>query len=290
VGILDHNTRIVDAILTTEGRRQLSGGGIDIAFYAFEDSDVIYDKASDLSLADASEKFACEATQKQQDTITAPSDESGALLASIASSLVISGGNAFIASGSTLTPATQDDHDDIVVSIDPTDALRFQSLLQTVDSFEDNEFDVAPASVEFTLSDSDPLSRREQTQEINDSDPLYADPLLSHILNFAYLPPVANGKAQGGYEPIGPVTPVTATEHVRALRDTNKIDVFMAPRPLENRIAVQLFQLSSGKIAKLHAVDCGYAGSSRVVFYGRVMRNSNNALVFLRLFTLLIHR
>jgi hypothetical protein len=35
MGILDPNTRIVDTILTVEGRRQLALGGLDVSFYTF---------------------------------------------------------------------------------------------------------------------------------------------------------------------------------------------------------------------------------------------------------------
>lgn len=291
MGILDKNSRVVDSILTIEGRRQLSDGNLDISFYAFEDSDVIYSDDGTGVLADASSRISFEAWQKQQDTIVVRSDESGNVLASISGSVIISGGRAFANTGSTVVAATQNDHDRMIASVDPTNSLRYQSLLQTVDSFSDNEFEVAPSQLTFTLTNNIPLEKRQQVGEINGADPLYSDPLLSHIINFAYLPPVnAAGESLGQYQPIGSIKPISTAEHLKKIDDCQRISVYMAPRPLNNRIALQMFAFHSSDVIKLHAIDAGYIGTSRVVFYGRVLKNSNGALVFLRIFTVLIDK
>lgn len=287
--MLDQNSRVVDSILTIEGRRQLSTGNLDVAFYAFEDSDVIYTDNGSGVLVDAATRVSFEATQKQQDTIVVRSDESGNVLASISGSIVISGGRAFVTSGTVA--ATQDDHDDLISSVDPSRSLQYQSLLQTVDSFADNEFEVSPSEITFTITDKIPLDKRNQVGEINGSDPLYSDPLLSHIINFAYMPPVNSaGDALGQYQPIGPLEPISALTHIKDVNDLQRVNVYMNPRPLNNRIAMQMFSFRGGDVIKLHAVDAGYAGTSRVIFYGRVLKNSNGALVFLRIFTVVIEK
>ena len=289
MGLLDKNSRVVDSILTIEGRRQLSAGNLDVAFYAFEDSDVVYADNGAGVLFDASSRISFEATQKQQDTIVVRSDESGNVLASISGSVVISGGRAFVSTGSVA--ATQDDHADLISSVDPTRSLQYQSLLQTVDSFADNEFEVSPTEIVFTITDSVPLDKRNQVGEINGSDPLYSDPLLSHVINFAYMPPVNSlGESLGQYQPIGPLVPISPQQHVKNVSDLPRTNVYMNPRPLNNRIAMQMFSFHRGDVVKLHAIDAGYAGTSRVVFYGRILKNSNGALVFLRIFTIVIEK
>lgn len=291
MGILDKNSRVVDSTLTIEGRRQLSTGNLDVAFYAFEDSDIIYQDDGTGVVVDASSHISFEAWQKQQDNLIVRSDESGNVLSTISGSVVISGGRAFVLSGSDQVAATQLDHDDIISSTDPTNSLQYQSLLQTVGSFEDNAFDVAPTQLTFTITDKIPLEKRNQTGEINGADTLYSDPLLSHIVNFAYLPPINSmGETLGEYQPIGPLEPVSPKTHLDNVSKLQRNTVYMSPRPINNRIAMQMFSFHGGDVVKLHAVDAGYVGTSRIIFYGRIFKNSNGALVFLRIFTIVIEK
>ena len=43
MGILDNKSRILDAILTVDGRRQMAEGTFNVSYVTFEDGNVFYD-------------------------------------------------------------------------------------------------------------------------------------------------------------------------------------------------------------------------------------------------------
>ena len=291
MGILDPNTRIVDTILTVEGRRQLAKGGLDISFYTFDDAGVIYDDDGHGIVYDAGQRPVLEARQLPQDTLVSDANELGELLTSISGSVTIVGGRAFMVSGSDSIAATPADDDAVIASLDPTTALQFLSPLHTVSALDAGAFDIKPATVNFAVLDSAPVSSRQQVADADHIDPFFADPTLAHILNFAYLPPQnPDGTPLGNYPPIGPNDVPDDASIMSLLSSSQRSTVWMSPTPVENRIAVQMVAVTNGKVNRLAAVDRGTIGTSRIVHYGRVFRNSVGQFVFCRLFTLAMAR
>lgn len=289
MGILDPNTRIVDTILTVEGRRQLARGGLDITFYSFDDAGVIYDDDGHGVVDDASKRPVLEARQLPQDTLISDANELGELLSSISGSITILGGRAFINSGSSVTAATPADDDAVVASLDPTTAIRFLSQLHTVSTRDTGAFDVKPAAVNFVVLDDLPIPLRQQMADVDHIDPFFADQTLAHIVNFAYLPPHNDdGTLLGDYPPIGPSIPPSDDDIMRLVSGSQRSRTWMSPAPLENRVALQMIAITNGKINRLVAVDRGTVGTNRVVHYGRVFRNSVGQFAFCRIFTLTI--
>jgi hypothetical protein len=291
MGILDPNTRIVDTILTVEGRRQLALGGLDVSFYTFDDAGVIYDDDGHGIIDDAAKRLSLEARQLPQDTLVSEANELGELLSSISGSITIIGGRAFNASGSANISTTPVDDDAIIASLDPSTALQFNSSLHTVSMLDAGAFDVKPASIRFIVMNDMPLSQRQQLADLDHIDPFFADPTLAHIINFAYLPPQnLDGTQLGNYQPIGPDLPPNDADITRLTSTAQNYTTYMSPAPLENRIAIQMVAVSNGKVNRLAAVDRGTIGTSRIVHYGRVFRNSRGQFVFCRLFTVTISR
>jgi hypothetical protein len=291
MGILDPNTRIVDTILTVEGRRQLAHGGLDVAFYTFDDAGVIYDDDGHGVVDDAARRLAIEACQLPQDTLVSDANELGELLSSISGSITIIGGRAFNASGSATVAVTPADDDAIIASLDPSTALRFNSSLHTVSAIDAGAFELKPAAIKFAIMNDAPLAQREQLADVDHIDPFFADPTLAHIINFAYLPPInPDGTQLGNYQPIGPVDPPSDDDITQLIANAQNYTTYMQPAPIENRIAIQIVVVSHGKVNRLAAVDRGTIGTSRIVHYGRIFRNSRGQFVFCRLFTVTISR
>jgi len=79
-GILDNKTRIIDAIVTSEGRRQLAEGDMRIEYVSFTDAGTYYRADVVSGSADASSRIFFEACNLPQDQITFEADDSGKLM------------------------------------------------------------------------------------------------------------------------------------------------------------------------------------------------------------------
>ena len=79
-GILDSKTRIIDAFITDEGKRQISTGKLKIEFAAFTDRHTFYAADAISGSSDASTRLYFEANTTAADQVTFETDDSGALL------------------------------------------------------------------------------------------------------------------------------------------------------------------------------------------------------------------
>ena len=80
VGILDDKKRVLDSLITREGRRQIVGGDLRIRFAAFSDRNAFYQGDIISGSNDASERLYFETTSMPQDRVTFEADDSGRLL------------------------------------------------------------------------------------------------------------------------------------------------------------------------------------------------------------------
>lgn len=94
-GILDSKSRIIDAILTSEGRRQLAEGTFTVSYATFTDAGVAYVPDADAGHEDPTEKFYFEACNLPQDQVTFEANDEGKLVPFRAQEMRIStsGGN-----------------------------------------------------------------------------------------------------------------------------------------------------------------------------------------------------
>jgi hypothetical protein len=79
-GILDNKKRIMDTIVTQEGRRQLSSGNFTIKYASFTDGNVFYEADLSKGTTDATLRIPFETVNKFQDNIVFETDDSGNLL------------------------------------------------------------------------------------------------------------------------------------------------------------------------------------------------------------------
>ena len=81
-GILDSKQRIMDVIITEEGRRQVATGELRIEFASFTDAHTFYEasgSAGDIA-SDASHRLFLEAFNRPQDQIVLETDDVGQLI------------------------------------------------------------------------------------------------------------------------------------------------------------------------------------------------------------------
>jgi hypothetical protein len=79
-GILDKKSRVIDAILTVEGRRQMAEGTFDVSYVTFTDASVAYIPDPDQGHVDPTDKIYFEACNLPQDQITFEANDEGKLV------------------------------------------------------------------------------------------------------------------------------------------------------------------------------------------------------------------
>ena len=79
-GILDSKSRIIDAILTIDGRRQMAEGTFDISYVTFSDLGVSYDPDASSGHVDPTNRIYLEACNLPQDQITFEANDQGKIV------------------------------------------------------------------------------------------------------------------------------------------------------------------------------------------------------------------
>lgn len=210
-GILDKKSRVLDSIITLEGRRQLSEGGINIRYVTFTDNATFYAADVDNGSADATLRLYLESCHLPQDEITFQSNESGRLQAFKASAdKAIRNGQLFktdfnppseseYLSGSDesmfVTTALngsvlQDEAMSLLTS--SIDNYRNLQALGTKDSiFDESEFAIGNKNVEFIITPNKPVPEDfGYIADISQLENISSDARFSNLLNFRYLPPI----------------------------------------------------------------------------------------------------
>lgn len=307
-GILDSKKRMLDTILTREGRRQLAQGSLRLEFVTFTDAETFYQSDDVSGSSDASERIFFEASDLPQDQITFEADDSGKLMPFRGSQLGVLDGK--VLSGSSDVYLT-------VVTGSAFASLAGQLLSSSIDSFtklyairtddvlfdEEKEFETNTNEITFTINNDVPFSRREvKKASVDKIESLFQDKRLSHLPNFMYLPPVNKPVAQGvGTTPLGnyPVigqrtTPLTYDQLKTDISNREQIIIDFSRTTLKSNIMCQLFELRQDQLLKLDVIDFGELVTDdvdtpikRVFFAGKVFIDSFGAQTFVNVFTLI---
>lgn len=215
-GILDNKSRIIDAILTYEGRRQMSESTFAIRYASFSDAHVVYLKNNEEGHDDPTKRFYFEAFNSPYDQIVFESDDSGNLvpfrqhssLSSTASensesfSSFINGkikSKTKIFSTSSFGSSLSDNSvfgsnfasqiQGILTS--SVDNFQQMKIIGTIDKlFEDQNFAISPNQIEFKIVNNSENLQMVPPSSVNMIDTLFNDEKLRNIINFKYLPPI----------------------------------------------------------------------------------------------------
>lgn len=310
MGLLDPKSRILDVVLTDQGRRALAKNNLKFSYYSLSDATSFYQEDLLSGSVDTTSRVYAEcATDLPQDVISLLVNEArqvtGIRSSVISGSTVVYGGNLLngVSSSKILTGSEFNTSVNQVMS-SSLENLRNNFILGSVDDFfQDDDFVVAPSNVSFTIKDSldGTLS---QTANISTLEGFFQDPLLSHIPNFMYLPPVNKPSENleaptllGRYSSLGGDIVYDYKDIKREIEDVKKqgrVKTFkFDPAPRENNIHLQIFEQTSSGLSKLDLVDYGtHRGESgnpvRVIFAGKVYIDDFGVETFVRLFSLLL--
>jgi len=292
MGLLSPKTRLLDTIITDEGRKQLGTGRFIPAFYSFSDAGAVYSPLDTYVTGTVPDSSVAtlvtfEAFPLPQDQVSFEADDSGGLR-------VFGNNNYFTSSQGTvrvisgqLIKGWENGTPEILSSSatfasvastvlgDNTNNFRKLMILKSPDLLYTNrdEFKINNDEISFRITDNTTLAGGVTTGNLEATENLYFDRRLSHIDNFSLLPPV--NKSQ---QPIGNyagaingnrriltfqdlknefqnivVANGTTTQRTEQQRST----VIFSETTITNRIVGQMFEMANGKVTKLDVVDFG---------------------------------
>lgn len=315
-GILDNRTRIMDTIVTLEGRRQMAEGKLRVEYVSFTDCSTFYDPDVVSGSADVTTRLYFEQCHLPQDQITFEADDSGKLkpfknvqgITAAPSGKIYENYSSSIKfdylSGSQFASSAG--------SLLASSISNFKNL-QVLGSkdyiFEDDGFEIGPSTISFGLGHESPVSSNKEKRSLQELPSLFNDKNLSRVKNFKYLPPInkiddktidrsnPNVILQnkiGDYENLhkeDEYTPVNLEKDLLNLQyDGFRKLVKFEPTSLSNNIVAQIFEINGTEIKKLDVIDYGnyqYQGSSKhAYFVGKVLVDSNGSQTFVKMFTL----
>lgn len=315
-GLLDPKTRVLDTIITNEGRRQAATGKMNVEYLSFSDAGAIY--ALDTLVSggpDFTSRIAFEAGNLPQDSIVFETDDSGNLLANFVdgdSGYRVRAGKVFpVLTGSTRFEApfiSGSQFASLATTLLSSSLNNFKnlSLLASPDPLDVNfnEFIIDKKNVEFKISDTKPISNSSiQEIDIDKVESIFFDKRLSHVPNFQYLPPInkprtgrVNSVVIGTYKNLNQRPYQTfddlAVELSGSILNGFGYDIEFLETSRPNNILGQFFEQYADGMKKLDVIDYGIFQPDRngvthhVFFVGKVFIDNENTPTFVNMFTL----
>jgi len=313
-GILNNKERMIDFIVTQEGKRQAGTGELRIRFATFTDSHTFYEKSGSLSLpnlaADASNRIFFEAHNRYQDVIV-PELEAGGYMRSVQTKNLDMIGNTIVSgslrlavsgnqvlSGTALEPA-------LVTLLDGiTENFTDQKIIGSIDEFSAHQnIEISPSTGSFSVDDNTMYLRSGQNDTVNiDNAPsVFSDARFGEFPNFKYLPPenvplpgAANGTLLGNYPRFNEREISTLEDMVHSLDGKQKQAFSFSKTSRANNNVIQFFEQGKSGVEKLASVDFGMftddeseTKQSRVIFVGKMLYDAFGSETFMCLFTVI---
>jgi len=312
-GILDSKQRVMDILITDEGKRQASMGELKIHYATFTDRHAFYreETGSDRVVDDATNRIYFECASRQQDQIVIETLENGVIKSFKTADFDLAGTN--IASGSLSSAAdtvsvfltgSQFTGKANEIIADVTKNFTDQQILGQNDPFSDTSgFDISPQTAKFTVSDSSPIREDGiKVAPLDSVESLFQDRRLSHMPNFKYLPPKnlprageESGGLLGNYVNWNQKEVLTIQDLMTELEGRDYVDIEFTETSRDNNLMMQPFEFRPDGIQKLAIIDFGefsdedpYSPGKRVFFLGKMYQDAYGASTFVNLFTVVM--
>lgn len=210
-GILDKKTRFIDLVVTQEGKRQIASGQLRVEYASATDMHAYYDKTE--RYEDITKNIYFEVMERPENAIVLETDDSGKLIqfdisptGSIVGNKIFEKENVIPENIHQLKIATGSQFASLSANLPNTFIRNFQKnyFVGSQDSVNDsNEFKISNNHAKFFIRNNIPFENgaKNQIVNVNDAEPFFLDKKLSHLSNFAFLPPVnEDGSPYGEYE------------------------------------------------------------------------------------------
>lgn len=320
-GILDVKTRVMDFILTDEGRRQIRDGDLRIAYASFSDLGDFYSEDENSVATDASSRIHFEAHSRHQDRIVVESK-----IGTISSFSTSGDAGSYTLAGEQIALSPEEPikaSETIVLTGSEVTQESENVMLSITQNFTDNQLiskdDVFSYKQGFSLSD-DQIDFRATSESPIDTwlyttdagvfrpptlasfDPLPFDRRFAHFPNYKFLPPINKktggrlaGSPLGVYPNLNQPEILTYDRLKQELKGKDVHEVRFDPTSRDNNVLIQPFEFDStnGTVKKLTIVDYGVFPNERgtsagvhVFFLGKMLRSRDGSLKYFNIFTL----
>lgn len=317
-GILDKKKRILDFIITEEGRNQAANGELRVHYASFSDIGAFYTEKSGSYAEDISDRICFEVNVKPQDKLVLENppvyatDKIGqqpALRPFQTKDFKIQGTNIAktSADGKKMSQViTGSEVGSLADSICSSLSQNFKDMqiIGTFDPFDDSsDFEVFPESKTFTYQEK--YSRRYGRKVPETVDPRYCESLfqddrLSHLPNYKYLPPV-NKLSSGDASPLGNYNnfnkkPIAGLQGLMSkLTGKDYVEFDFEETSRENNVLIQPIEFRNDGIKKLAIVDFGEfqdgdpeSPGKRIFFVGKIYVDSDGNSTYINIFTVIM--
>lgn len=318
-GILDGKSRMMDTIITKEGRRQIAEGNLRIRYVTFTDRHTFYVQEDEDATDDADDRIFFEATSRPQDQIIFETDENGDMLPFDGDDVTVKWGRLFRKSkvesmyaqwygkskNVTLHEIPADGFAEATDELLESSANNFknQQIIGSKDQFTgESGFEISPKDVTFQITNTRPFNRRQHHKaNVEKVESLHQDFRLQHLPFFEYLPPVnkpkpgyAAGTRLGVYSRMTQQPEVSLKNLMRRVRYRDKARIHYVNTSRDNNLVFQMLEVKPGSVKKLAMIDYGEfsessdpaSASTRVCFIGKIFEDENGMKTFVNMFML----
>ena len=306
-GILDTKSRVMDTLVTSEGRRQIASGELRIEYASFTDRQVFYSSGSAGFLEDQGGRIYFEAYSDNNDRIIIETDGDGNL-EPFKSDKYSSYGGSFYSTGSN-AKAEVGVIDQVSTEVANNAVLSFQRqmIIGSRDlNLRDKSigFTITPERTDFYISDTNPFDKSTEVYRatVDDIESVFQDFRLAHKDNFKFLPPTTRPMGPKHKKvPIATYTQITQEpldtwEEMEEYLDGKQSQTFtFTESSRTSNLIGQIFEQSGNELEKLALIDMGEFSTEgtvnpHVLFAGKLYRDSKGALTFANLFTLVFEK
>lgn len=314
-GILDPKSRIMDVLLTEEGRRQLANGSIRIEYASFSDASTFYELDILSGSSDPSNRLFFECASSPYDQITFEADDGGLLNPLKNTTVPVTNGLILTGSGQFVT-GTQFINSANTLLSSSLSAFKNNFLIGTIDSlFEHEQFGLGQGSIRFKITNKNPIQSSGMfAANVTTMDSLFQDERMAHLPNFQYLPPInkpqdstsidfsskdfVDAHLLGNYPRIDHGKKKSEVEAsmkswLEELEQKGNVQTIkFDPTSNTNNLHCQLFEISDNQLKKLDIIDFGNVRLKgdgtvqRMFFAGKVFADDYGNHTFVNLFTM----
>lgn len=299
-GILDSKSRIMDVVITEQGRRQIASGQMRIEYATFTDLGSYYSGDEDGVIDDPSTRIYFEAASDlPSDLITFETDDSGLLVPYRADNFGAGGKNL------TISGSLRDKKDGAQAALAISQAILESwnnlQVIGTIDPLDDTQgFQPSRQQITFSIMKDFPFKPNDvKTAVIDDIESLNHDFRLSKLENFKYLPPInssgeRSGLAIGSFANLNESLDQDRQVFESRLAELESVDVEFIETSIENNFLMQIFELSEDDgMIKLDIIDYGTRPSTsdksklvRTLFAGKILVDGFGNPTFVNIFTI----
>lgn len=301
-GILDPKSRVLDAIITDTGRRQIAGGRLKIRYATFSDGGTFYATSSnsDGVANDQSSLPYFQAASSTKDIIILETDDFGELFPYKGDGFDIQGGR-FSYVNTSSDPGTIQLRTDELISQVQTN-FDDQQIIGTQNKllFSSNlGFKLSEDSYSPLVNETSPIDTTSEiySTDLIDMTPVYLDSKFGHTTNFKFLPPVYKEGNETveltQYANLNEPEIMTMQEFNSTVEGKPVLEVEFSERTPGNNLIGQMFSSNNERVEKLVAVDFGEfeqedktKANAHVYYMGNVYRDEFGSLKFSKIFTL----